>query len=93
MLVGRICHIGSSARAVQLQRPAPQTVLTSPPALQQSSRRFSQLTVRAGAVAERSDTMTSSKAMDSVFPEALAALDNVDPEVASIIEDEKARQW
>lgn len=31
--------------------------------------------------------------MDAVFPEALAGLEAVDPEVASIIEDEKARQW
>jgi hypothetical protein len=93
MLAGRTCQFSSPARAVQQQRPAPQAVLTSPVVLQQRSRRCSQLTVRAAAVAERSDTMTSSKAMDSVFPEALSVLEDVDPEVASIIEDEKARQW
>ncbi len=37
--------------------------------------------------------MASSKAMEAVFPEAQAVLREVDPEVASIIEDEKARQW
>lgn len=31
--------------------------------------------------------------MKRVFPEALTALQNCDPEVAGIIEDEKARQW
>ena len=68
-------------------------MLTSPVVLQPRSRACSQVIVRAAAVAERADTMTSSKAMDSVFPEALSVLDDVDPEVASIIEDEKARQW
>lgn len=31
--------------------------------------------------------------MKRVFPEALTALNKCDPEVAGIIEDEKARQW
>jgi hypothetical protein len=31
--------------------------------------------------------------MKSVFPEALMSLQEADPEVAAIIEDEKRRQW
>ena len=31
--------------------------------------------------------------MEGVFPEALASLRNADPELYSIIEDEKERQW
>ena len=31
--------------------------------------------------------------MDGVFPEALLSLRNADPELFSIIEDEKERQW
>lgn len=32
-------------------------------------------------------------AMARVFPEALASLKQCDPELASIIQDEKRRQW
>lgn len=31
--------------------------------------------------------------MEGVFPEALSSLRNADPELFSIIEDEKERQW
>ena len=31
--------------------------------------------------------------MQGVFPEALSSLKNADPELFSIIEDEKERQW
>ncbi len=33
------------------------------------------------------------EAMNAVFPESKAALHDVDPEVAGIIDDEKTRQW
>lgn len=38
-------------------------------------------------------TVKQSRAMDGVFPEALQSLREADPEVFSIIEDEKKRQW
>lgn len=85
--------LGTRLRAVSHQQTAPQKASLSPFALHQSPSRSSTLTVRAAAVAERSHTMTTSKAMDAVFPESLSVLEDVDPEVASIIEDEKARQW
>lgn len=35
----------------------------------------------------------AAQANDAVFPEALASLKQADPEIYSIIQDEKARQW
>jgi hypothetical protein len=36
---------------------------------------------------------TAAPSMAKVFPEALKTLEDVDPELYSIIEDEKRRQW
>lgn len=37
--------------------------------------------------------MADAAAMAGIFPEALQTLQEFDPEVAGIIEDEKRRQW
>lgn len=94
MLQNVSCGFSSSVPAATQPRAAPQLLPRSPlTPQQQPAWPVPQRNPRAAAVAEASQTMTSSKAMDAVFPEALAGLEAVDPEVASIIEDEKARQW
>lgn len=75
--------------AQQQHRPASQRVL---PACRHQLRCAGGRPATAH-VSDATQVISSSNAMEAIFPEALQSLAEADPEVFHIIQDEKERQW